>query len=106
MENDRANHPDDTSQRLRWLIEDYLKIEHQDFARSINVKKSTVSNWIGNGARGLTLTGAKRICEVYGTSLDFLFMGKVDALSQQMRTAWLSRPNVNASSTSSEIPDE
>lgn len=90
--------------RLRWLIEEYLKIEHQSFAQSIGVKKSTVSNWI-NGPGQLTLSGAHRICDVYGTSLDFLFRGNVDALSQQMRTAWLSRPRVNNSSKSKDSPE-
>lgn len=90
--------------RLKWLIDDYLEISRDAFAHSIDTKKSALSNWI-NGPGRLSLDGALKINALYGTSLDFLFLGRADTLPHNMRTAWLSRPREISSNKSSEKPE-
>ncbi|WP_119309666.1 helix-turn-helix domain-containing protein [Cohaesibacter haloalkalitolerans] len=89
--------------RLQWL-RDYLGLSQTEIASSIGVKTTQWNNWERAHNR-LSLTGGLRLGQVYGVSLDFLFLGRVDTLQHTMRTAWLSSPRVNSSKKSSENPD-
>ncbi|SFN59822.1 Helix-turn-helix [Cohaesibacter marisflavi] len=104
MKNTNPSSQENVGERLLWLIEIYLETTQTEFAKSIGEKKATINNWI-KGPQRLSLQGALKINALYGTSLDFLFLGRVDTLPQKMATAWMSRPLESNSAISSENPD-
>lgn len=48
--------------------------------------RTQYSNW-ENGIRRISLDAAERLCSTYGLTLDFLFMGRRDGLSENARKA-------------------
>ncbi|WP_156453365.1 helix-turn-helix transcriptional regulator [Polycladidibacter hongkongensis] len=76
--------------RLIWLRK-FLELNQKEFAHSIGVLPTQQNNW-ETAKQRLSLQGAIKINATYGTSLDFLFLGRVDTLPQNMRKAWISRP--------------
>ncbi|WP_063305197.1 helix-turn-helix domain-containing protein [Pseudovibrio sp. W64] len=90
--------PESIANRLVWLRE-YTGLKKQEFAASINASPSQLSNW-ESATNRLSLDGALQINARYGTSLDFLYLGRVETLPQNMRSAWASRSLDNTSSIS------
>lgn len=79
----------DIGARLRWHRE-LLGRDQADYVAPLKTTKRTAySNW-EVGASRLSLNGALEICDEYGLSLDFLYLGNADTLPMALRNAWLS----------------
>lgn len=81
--------------RIRW----HRKLENlsqADYAKSINAKRSQVSNW-ETGEQRISIDGAIELRKTYGLSLDFIYEGIEDALPMTLRAALRDNPLVNAS---------
>tara|TARA_R110002126_G_scaffold63960_2_gene163987 strand:- start:1798 stop:2100 length:303 start_codon:yes stop_codon:yes gene_type:complete len=78
---------ENVARRLIFLRK-YLCISQKQFAIDLNTSAQHVSNWESARNR-LSLQGALAIVEVYGVTLDFLFLNRYDTLPAQMRSAWL-----------------
>ncbi|WP_108820379.1 helix-turn-helix transcriptional regulator [Pseudovibrio sp. Alg231-02] len=94
---------DNVANRLTWL-RNFLGLNQKEFAKSIGVLPTQQNNWEAAKQR-LSLQGALKINSIYGTSLDFLFLGRADTLPQNMRKAWVSRPLDKNSIKSSDKPE-
>jgi transcriptional regulator with XRE-family HTH domain len=95
--------PEIVAERLLWLRK-HLELSQREFAQSLGILNTQLNNW-EKGKQRLSLQGALKINSVYGTSLDFLFLGRADTLPHTLRIAWASRPRVSTSSSSSEKPE-
>ncbi|MFS8180865.1 helix-turn-helix domain-containing protein [Pseudovibrio denitrificans] len=95
--------PEAIAERVKWLRE-HLGLQQNEFATSIGMTRTQVNNWERATGR-LSLNGAMQINNVYGTSLDFLFLGRADTLPQNMRNAWASRSLDKNSNKSSDNPE-
>lgn len=85
----------DIGDRLRWHRE-MLGLEQAEYVAPLPaVKRSAYSNWEVGSSR-LSLNGALALSDVYGLSLDFLYLGNADTLPMALRNAWLSRSFVKA----------
>lgn len=92
------------AERLKWLKE-YYDLTTKELASSVGASYTQMANW-ENGTQRLSLKGALAINDTYGTSLDFLFIGRVEALPQKIAKAWTSRPRESNSNKSSDNPVE
>lgn len=87
MNKTRPSSPEKIAARLDWLRA-YHDLSWKEFGASINASSAKVSNWI-NGTGRLSIDGALAIREVYGVSLDFLYLGTAASLPQEMRRSWI-----------------
>ena len=87
MENTRPSSPEKIATRLDWLRE-FHDLSWKEFGASINSSSAKVSNWV-NGTSRLSIDGALAVRDVYGVSLDFLYLGIASALPQEMRRSWI-----------------
>jgi len=70
--------------RLRALRE-ALEAETQgEFARRHGFNRSQVNNW-ETGVRRIPVDAAERLCDAYGLTLDWVYRGKRDGLSDSLR---------------------
>ncbi|KZL00509.1 MULTISPECIES: helix-turn-helix transcriptional regulator [unclassified Pseudovibrio] len=104
MEQPAESSNKNVSERLKWLREHY-NISTKELATSIGASYSQMANW-ENGTQRLSLKGALAINSRYGTSLDFLFLGRAETLPTTMAKAWASRPLVSNSNRSNDNPEE
>lgn len=82
--------PDDPSEiakRLEWVRIHYGYASKGAFAEAIGVSQSRYANWITK--QQLSLDGAKRVARLHNVTLDFLFLGRIEGLSQALAGAWL-----------------
>ncbi len=84
------------AERLEWLRKHY-GLTQVEFADSLGFGKTQYNNWKSARQR-LSLDGALKINTIYGTSLDFLFLGRLESLSDQMRKSWIDRYRDSSSS--------
>lgn len=68
--------------RLLWFRK-FLKMSQKDFAASIGVAPSNLSNW-ERGHQRLSHNEAIKIATLYNISLDFLYLDRRDALRADM----------------------
>ena len=68
--------------RIKW-IRKYFDLSQTEFAATIDAQITQYNNW-ELGRQRLSLDGALRINEVYGISLDFLFLDRREALPISM----------------------
>jgi len=66
---------------LRLALEDESQA---DFARRHGFKRSQLNNW-ETGVRRIPLEAAVTLCDAYGVSLDWMYRGKRDGLSEHLR---------------------
>lgn len=93
---------ENVGRRVRWVRE-YFNVDSQvKFARILGLPRSSnVSNW-ETGHSMLTRDASIAINQLYGISLDFLFLGKLDGMSAEMvasYTEFLNAPLDVANST-------
>nr|WP_321457213.1 helix-turn-helix transcriptional regulator [uncultured Cohaesibacter sp.] len=93
----------EVAERLRWVRKQFSP-DQKSFAESLGVDQKRYSNW-ETGTSRLSLQGALLISDRFGVSLDFLYFGRVDTLSQQMRKDWMSNPIVSRAKSSKEKPN-
>ncbi len=86
--------------RLKWL-RIHIGVSQRKFAASIDVQPPQYNNW-EKGRFIPSLPAALRINEVYGTSLDFIYLGRIDTLPSHLANAWLSSERANTSTASND----
>lgn len=89
--------------KVKW-IQERSGFNQKEFAASLGVNYTQYNNWMGNINR-LSLNGALALNRVYGTSLDFLYCGRIDTLPAQMQKDWLSKLRDESSNSSSDNPE-
>ena len=77
------------AERLEWLRNHY-KMSQTQFAESIGASKTQYNNW-KQARQRLSLDSALRINQSYGTSLDFLFLGRLETLPDHLRKSWVEK---------------
>ena len=85
----------DIAHRLRWH-RGITGLDQNEYAKKAGLKRAQLSNWEAGNSR-LSLDGALALRRTYGLSLDFMYEGNADALAMSLRSAWMDRPEVNAS---------
>ena len=78
-------------ERLRWHRLNLEDEEQDKYAARAGVARSTYANW-ESGSQRLSLSGAVKLRETYGLSLDFMFLGIEDTLPTAIFRAWRDRP--------------
>lgn len=73
----------DVGARLRGLRES-LGYSQKEMADRHGIQRTQWNNW-ELGVRRISLDQAQRLCAVYGLTLDFIYLGRVDALSESAR---------------------
>lgn len=71
-------------QRLVWIREQH-NLNQKDFAKSLGISTSKLSQW-ENGKYMLSLRSAVQITIAYDVSLDFLFLGKTEMISTDLKS--------------------
>lgn len=72
--------------RLAMIRTHFSDLNQGEWAQKHNFGTTQYNNW-ENGVRRIPLEKAERLCELYGITLDFLYRGKVDGLSENVRKA-------------------
>lgn len=80
------------SARVEWLRNE-LGMNQKQFSNSLGISIQQYNNWKSCRQR-LPLDGALQINATYGTSLDFLYLGRVDMLPNHLYNAWLDHKRV------------
>lgn len=88
------------AQRLKWL-RNHHKLSQREFAASVGIQPTQYNNW-ETARQRLSLEGALRINQIYGTSLDFLFLNRADTLPAHLFNSWTSAERDKNSNTSSD----
>lgn len=81
----------DIGARLKWHRR-YVGMTQQEYANAIGEQRSNYTRW-EIGSQRLSLNGALAIRERFGLSLDWLYLGRVEALPTNISNAWLSSPS-------------
>ncbi len=80
----------DIADRIKWHRR-LLKINQEDYAALINVKRSALANW-ESGHKRVSLDVALIMRAKFGLSLDFIYEGIEDALPMSLRRELLDKP--------------
>lgn len=78
--------PERVAVRLRWL-RTHFGLKQREIAAMLGLGATQWNNW-ERGRDRLSLEGALKINQVFGISLDFLFLNRTDALSARLLTSW------------------
>lgn len=76
---------ENVAKRLVWL-RNFLGLSQRDFASAIGVLPSQLNNW-EKGRHRLSLEGALKINEIFGTTLDFIYLDRRNSLPHDMVVA-------------------
>lgn len=82
---------ENVAKRLVWL-RNFLGLSQRDFASAIDVLPSQLNNW-EKGRHRLSLEGALKINEIFGTTLDFIYLDRRNSLPHDMVVALSSIEN-------------
>lgn len=85
MSNVEIASADNVAKRLIWL-RTYLGLSQSAFAAAIGVPAQQLNNW-ERARNRLSLEGAMKINEIYGTTLDFIFLDRRHSLPYEMVVA-------------------
>lgn len=77
----------------------YLEMDAVDFSDKHGFSRSQLGNWEA-GSRRISVDAAMRLYELYGLSLDFIYLGRLSALPHNLATALSSSPDDSATSKS------
>ena len=94
----------DISFRLR-RVRMALGFSQVDFAKSIEISKQTYAHY-ESGDTCIPPIRARRLREIYGISLDFLYVGSLDTLPHKIAIALSSSPSDNISTKSKARPED
>ena len=74
----------DIGQRLGKIREGFSELSQKEWARRHNFSPTQYNNW-EKGARRISIDAAEALVERYGLSLDFIYLGRMDGLSETAR---------------------
>ncbi len=80
----------DIAARIKWHRK-LLKLNQENYAARINVKRSALANW-ESGHKRISLDAALAMRAKFGLSLDFIYEGIDDALPMSLRNELLENP--------------
>lgn len=84
------------AKRLNWFIK-FLGLKQNKFAKSIDVLPSQLNNWL-RARDPISSNGAIKISYIYGLSLDFILLGRLNALTPEMRESFIEFEEEHANS--------
>ncbi|GJM01935.1 MAG: hypothetical protein DHS20C08_04360 [Rhodomicrobium sp.] len=70
------------AKRLKWL-RSHSGLSQSEFSDSLGISVTNYNNW-ERGRQRMSLDGALQVNRVYGTTLDFLYLGRLESLSTSM----------------------
>ncbi|WP_180966877.1 helix-turn-helix domain-containing protein [Cohaesibacter celericrescens] len=94
----------DIALRLR-AARSYFDMPQKDFAEAANVQQKSYNQWESGDFR-ISIQGAIKLRERYGISLDFIYVGNMDALPTKMSNALASILRDSASSASKDSGED
>lgn len=74
--------------RLEWLRRSHSDLNQRQWAEKHRFNTTRYNNW-EKGVRRIPVDEALRLCDLYGLSLDFVYRGRVDGLSENARNSLL-----------------
>lgn len=77
---DAATYPD-IGHRLANIRRGFSDMTQTEWAKRHNFAVTQYNNW-EKGARRIPVEAAEKLCEVYGVTLDFIYRGRRDGLSE------------------------
>ena len=82
----------DVGERIKWhrTLEG---LTQKEYAERAGIKRAQLSNW-ELGTQCASVVGARKLRQVYGLSMDFIFDGIDEALPMTLRAAWRDSPLV------------
>ena len=78
-------------ERVR-LLRESLGLTPTEFASKANLPRPGVSNW-ESGRQRPGFKDAKSICDVYGVTLDWLFLGRIEGLRYEVASRLVEAQN-------------
>lgn len=78
--------PKAIAQRVEF-VRHHLGLSQTEFAEMLEITASLYNNW--KQSHRLSLDGGIRIAQKCGVPLDFLYLGRTDALPAQMLKSWV-----------------
>lgn len=76
----------DIGTRLRHIREHFSDLNQKEWAEKHGFNSTQYNNW-EKGARRIPVDAAEKLCHAYGLTLDFIYMGRRDGLSDTSRNA-------------------
>lgn len=70
--------------RLERVREHFSDLNQKDWAEKHGFNKTQYNNW-EKGTRRITVDAAERLCDAYGLTLDAIYRGRLDGLSENLR---------------------
>ncbi len=86
---ERKEYPD-IAARLGTLRRAYSEDTRKDWAERHGFNATQYTNW-ENGARRIPLEASEKLVKLYGLTLDWIYLGRVDGLSDTARRALSSK---------------
>lgn len=77
---DSATQYSDIGARLAKVRVGFSDLSQKDWAKKHGFSATQYNNW-EKGARRITVDEAQRLCDLYGLTLDFIYRGRRDGLS-------------------------
>lgn len=95
--------PLEVGSRLR-AVRKALDWKQYEFAEAAGIGKTTYNNW-EKGVQFPSVDQAALLCERHGLTMDFIYLGKLDALPTSLSKALSSKPIESAASKSTDTPE-
>lgn len=76
----------DIGERLEKLRVTYSDDTQREWAQRLGFSVTQYNNW-EKGVRRIPVDSAERLCDLYGLTLDFIYRGRRDGLSENIRKA-------------------
>lgn len=76
----------DVAERLRSIREAFSDLNQKDWAAKHGFNQTQYNNW-EKGTRRITVDCAEKLSDLYGLSLDFIYRGRRDGLSEKASKA-------------------
>jgi DNA-binding XRE family transcriptional regulator len=75
---------EDIGLRLKAIREHFSDLSQKDWAEKHGFNKTQYNNW-EKGARRIPVDAAEALCLAYGLTLDSIYRGRLDGLSENLR---------------------
>ena len=86
--------------RLSTLRKGFSDLNQKEWAAKNGFNETQYYNW-ENGTRRIPIDAASRLCDHYGLTLDWIYRGRMDGLSETARNVALSMPRTDDTNSSS-----
>lgn len=96
--------PVKVGERLR-AVRKSLDWKQYEFAEAAGIGKTTYNNW-EKGIQFPSVDQAALLCERHGLTMDFIYLGRLDALPTSLSKALSSIPMERAASKSTDKPED